>query len=157
MCHHDEGSAGSKRQVIDIKTDKAALQRQNTVLLFVLDHRIKQTIIPHFAKNSSLPIYKRKKIVYNILALWGYSSVGSPTGWLTHPIAKFRRRHRFTMPPTHQSIIGESDIYNFIHLTRGYSSVGRALGSHSRGQRFESAYLHHELGSIVTILPLFLL
>ena len=25
----------------------------------------------------------------------------------------------------------------------GYSSVGRALASHVRGQRFESAYLHH--------------
>ena len=26
----------------------------------------------------------------------------------------------------------------------GYSSVGRALGSHSRGQGFESPYLHHK-------------
>ena len=27
---------------------------------------------------------------------------------------------------------------------RIYSSVGRALGSHSRGQGFESPYLHHK-------------
>ena len=26
----------------------------------------------------------------------------------------------------------------------GYSSVGRALASHVRGQRFESAYLHQQ-------------
>ena len=29
------------------------------------------------------------------------------------------------------------------HLLRGYSSVGRALAWHARGQRFESAYLPH--------------
>ena len=28
------------------------------------------------------------------------------------------------------------------NLFRGYSSVGRALAWHARGQRFESAYLH---------------
>ena len=30
----------------------------------------------------------------------------------------------------------------FLH-TRGYSSAGRALEWHSRGQRFDPAYLHH--------------
>ena len=30
------------------------------------------------------------------------------------------------------------------HLTRGYSSAGRALEWHSRGQRFDPAYLHQE-------------
>ena len=29
--------------------------------------------------------------------------------------------------------------------TRGYSSVGRALAWHARGQRFDPAYLHHIL------------
>ena len=30
------------------------------------------------------------------------------------------------------------------HLTRGYSSAGRALEWHSRGQRFDPAYLHQD-------------
>ncbi len=30
------------------------------------------------------------------------------------------------------------------HLIRGYSSAGRALEWHSRGQRFDPAYLHQE-------------
>src|SRR5206468_9653119 len=29
-------------------------------------------------------------------------------------------------------------------LSRGYSSAGRALAWHARGQRFDPAYLHHE-------------
>ena len=46
---------------------------------------------------------------------------------------------------------------NFIHLTRGYSSVGRALGSHSRGQGFDSPYLHHELWEYHHDTPSFLI
>ncbi len=32
----------------------------------------------------------------------------------------------------------------FIKEKRGYSSAGRALEWHSRGQRFDPAYLHNE-------------
>lgn len=33
---------------------------------------------------------------------------------------------------------------HFVENLWGYSSVGRALASHVRGQRFESAYLHQQ-------------
>ena len=32
-------------------------------------------------------------------------------------------------------------------MKRGYSSAGRALAWHARGQRFDPAYLHHPAGS----------
>ena len=35
--------------------------------------------------------------------------------------------------------------------------LGRALGSHSRGQRFESAYLHHEFWEYHHDTPSFLI
>ncbi len=31
-----------------------------------------------------------------------------------------------------------------LYIKRGYSSVGRALAWHARGQRFDPAYLHQE-------------
>jgi hypothetical protein len=31
-----------------------------------------------------------------------------------------------------------------LSLARGYSSAGRALAWHARGQRFDPAYLHHK-------------
>ena len=34
-----------------------------------------------------------------------------------------------------------------ISFRRGYSSAGRALAWHARGQRFDPAYLHHRVGS----------
>ena len=34
---------------------------------------------------------------------------------------------------------------SFIARFRGYSSAGRALAWHARGQRFDPAYLHQEL------------
>ena len=34
--------------------------------------------------------------------------------------------------------------YDFVKEKRGYSSAGRALEWHSRGQRFDPAYLHNE-------------
>ena len=42
----------------------------------------------------------------------------------------------------HNSIVNCSGIHPEM-LTRGYSSAGRALEWHSRGQRFDPAYLHH--------------
>ena len=32
---------------------------------------------------------------------------------------------------------------------RGYSSAGRALAWHARGQRFDPAYLHHSVESLI--------
>ena len=34
--------------------------------------------------------------------------------------------------------------YDFVKEKRGYSSAGRALEWHSRGQRFDPAYLHND-------------
>ena len=34
---------------------------------------------------------------------------------------------------------------SFIARFRGYSSAGRALAWHARGQRFDPAYLHQEI------------
>ncbi len=39
-------------------------------------------------------------------------------------------------------------IFNIAHLFRGYSSAGRALAWHARGQRFDPAYLHQIKTSI---------
>ena len=41
----------------------------------------------------------------------------------------------------------QNSLFNFqgpARDIRGYSSAGRALEWHSRGQRFDPAYLHHE-------------
>ena len=55
--------------------------------------------------------------------MWGYSSAGSPAQSLNHPRKNL--------------------ILTLFH-TWGYSSAGRALEWHSRGQRFDPAYLHQE-------------
>ena len=55
--------------------------------------------------------------------IWGYSSAGSPVEAVNNP-------------RTYNSIFTLSSIW-------GYSSAGRALEWHSRGQRFDPAYLHH--------------
>ena len=42
-------------------------------------------------------------------------------------------------------VIANKRLYYGVYNTpRGYSSAGRALEWHSRGQRFDPAYLHHE-------------
>ena len=55
--------------------------------------------------------------------IWGYSSAGSPVEAVTHP---------------------SQNLINVLSHIWGYSSAGRALEWHSRGQRFDPAYLHHE-------------
>ena len=59
--------------------------------------------------------------------IWGYSSAGSPVEAVTHPSKKLNKKY-----PAHP-------------LIWGYSSAGRALEWHSRGQRFDPAYLHHRV------------
>ena len=59
----------------------------------------------------------------NQIRMWGYSSAGSPAQSLNHPRKNL--------------------ILTLFH-TWGYSSAGRALEWHSRGQRFDPAYLHQE-------------
>ena len=46
------------------------------------------------------------------------------------------------VPPAHLAISAVSPCYN-MPCPWGYSSVGRALEWHSRGQGFDSPYLHH--------------
>ena len=57
------------------------------------------------------------------LQKWGYSSAGSPSKPVTHP--------------------SQNLIFRLLTIW-GYSSAGRALEWHSRGQRFDPAYLHHQ-------------
>ena len=64
---------------------------------------------------------------------WGYSSAGSPVEAVTHPSEKLNKKY---------------SAHPFIW---GYSSAGRALEWHSRGQRFDPAYLHQTL-SVLSIL-----
>ena len=61
--------------------------------------------------------------IFTLSSIWGYSSAGSPVEAVNNP-------------RTYNSIFTLSSIW-------GYSSAGRALEWHSRGQRFDPAYLHH--------------
>ena len=64
---------------------------------------------------------------------WGFSSVGSPVEAVTHPSEKLNKKY---------------SAHPFIW---GYSSAGRALEWHSRGQRFDPAYLHQTRKALKTL------
>ena len=65
----------------------------------------------------------------NIIRPWGYSSAGSPVHSVTYPKVNFIK-------------------ISFKVFPRGYSSAGRALEWHSRGQRFDPAYLHQKAAKL---------
>ena len=65
----------------------------------------------------------------NIIKPWGYSSAGSPVRSVTYPKVNFIK-------------------ISFTAFPRGYSSAGRALEWHSRGQRFDPAYLHQKAAKL---------
>ena len=65
----------------------------------------------------------------NIIKPWGYSSAGSPVHSVTYPKVNFIK-------------------ISFKVFPRGYSSAGRALEWHSRGQRFDPAYLHQKAAKL---------
>ena len=56
---------------------------------------------------------------------------------------KFGKRFVLRIATTNPAL--KSSGFNAKMLTRGYSSAGRALEWHSRGQRFDPAYLHHRV------------
>ena len=65
----------------------------------------------------------------NIVRPWGYSSAGRAVHSVTYPKVNFIK-------------------ISFKVFPRGYSSAGRALEWHSRGQRFDPAYLHQKAAKL---------
>ncbi len=58
-------------------------------------------------------------------------------------IAQLGARFIKCMPPLSNQTSTTSYLHTSSSTIRGYSSAGRALEWHSRGQRFDPAYLHH--------------
>ena len=69
------------------------------------------------------------------LATWGYSSAGSASNRVCSPATESK------VKKLNSSEIQQNQ--GFL-ATWGYSSAGRALEWHSRGQRFDPAYLHQK-------------
>ena len=76
--------------------------------------------------SGSIPLISTTySFISSLSFIWGYSSAGSPVEAVTHP---------------------SQNLINVLSHIWGYSSAGRALEWHSRGQRFDPAYLHHLKG-----------
>ena len=97
--------------------------------------------------------------------IWGYSSAGSPVEAVTHPSKKLNKKysahpfiwgyssagsasnqvcHLSPRETTVKSKSPETPGTQGFPVIWGYSSAGRALEWHSRGQRFDPAYLHQK-------------